>query len=49
MIVQLVIFKYDPMNSRSKKLIPNLKTDDTVAIFENFKYPWYNMKSVTKC
>ena len=34
MIVHLVIFRYDPMNNGSRKLISNLKMDDTVILFE---------------
>ena len=36
LIVQLVIF-YDPMNNRSRKLIPNLKVDGTLKSIGKLK------------
>ena len=30
-VLQLVLFRYDPMNNRSRKLMPNLKINDTVT------------------
>ena len=33
LIGQLAIFRYDPMNNRSRELIPNLMIDDTVTLF----------------
>ena len=34
LIFQLVIFRYNSSNNRSRKLILNLKIDDTVTLFE---------------
>lgn len=34
LIVQLVIFRYDPMNNWSRKHIPNLKINDTITSFK---------------
>lgn len=37
LIIQLGIFRCDPKNNRSRKMIPNLKRDGTVA-FEKFSF-----------
>ena len=38
LIVQLIIFRYNLMNKRNRKLIPNLKIDDTIT---SKKLMWY--------
>ena len=43
LIMQLVIFRYNPMNKRSRKRIPNIKTDNMVTLFKklnNLSIQW---------
>ena len=44
LIVQLVLFKYYPKNKRSRKMIPNLKIDDTITLFEKL-----NVHGIIRC
>ena len=42
--MQLVIFRYDPINKGSRELIPNLKIDNMVTLFEklnNLSIQWH--------
>ena len=35
----ILIFRYDPMNNRSRKLIPNLKIDDAITLLSHLVAP----------
>ena len=48
LMVQLVIFRYDPINNRSRNLIPNLKIDDTAALIEKSSILGIMLASRTK-